>query len=123
MVLEVTENVPIAMRAQAAEMLSLARSLGCKIAIDDFGTRYSTAEALVSMPADIVKIDALFVRLQHWERAESFLTHLVGLASCVASEVVVEGIETDAQMQAARNAGATHVQGHLFCEPTLIPLY
>lgn len=123
LVLEITESLPMTALEQASELLQSVRSLGCRIAIDDFGTGYATVERLVSMPIDVVKIDAMFSRRKDREVTENFLAHLVGLASCVAPIVVVEGIETQAQLEAAAAAGASHVQGYLFCMPALMPTY
>jgi EAL domain-containing protein (putative c-di-GMP-specific phosphodiesterase class I) len=122
LVLEITESMPITPLFAAAELLQIIRGLGYKIAVDDFGTGYSTTELLFSIPVDIVKIDAFFVRHRR-DDSERFLRHMVGLASCAASTVIVEGIETYAQFEAAKTAGATHVQGFLLSEPTLAPVY
>jgi EAL domain-containing protein (putative c-di-GMP-specific phosphodiesterase class I) len=122
LVLEITESLPIATLPSAAEFLRSARALGYKIALDDFGTGYATPEALLSIPVDMVKVDAFFIQ-QGRGQARRFLHHIVGLASCVAPIVIVEGIETYAQLEAARAAGATHVQGFLLSEPTLVPVH
>ncbi|PRD41119.1 EAL domain-containing protein [Phyllobacterium phragmitis] len=120
MVLEVSEKLPISVALQAADLIQSVRSLGYKIAIDDFGAGYSTAQSLFSIPVDIVKIDAFFVQ-QERASSEQILAHMVGLAACAAPIVVVEGIETYEQLDAARLAGATHVQGYLLSEPTEVP--
>ena len=123
MILEITESLPIGTIDETAARLESLRSLGCQIAIDDFGTGYSTVEALVSIPVDIVKIDAMFVKPRQPAMDERILECMVTLASCVAPTVVVEGIETLAELNAARSAGASHVQGYLFCNPTLKPAH
>ncbi|GAB1584222.1 EAL domain-containing protein [Phyllobacterium phragmitis] len=120
MVLEITEKLPVATALQAADLIQSVRSLGYRIALDDFGAGYSTAQSLFSIPSDIVKIDAFFVQQQRMS-SERILAHMVGLASCAAPIVVVEGIETYEQLAAARSAGATHVQGYLLSEPTEVP--
>ncbi|MCZ4088912.1 EAL domain-containing protein [Sinorhizobium psoraleae] len=122
LVLEITESLPVATLLAAADLLQGVRELGYKVAIDDFGTGYSTPETLLAIPADIVKIDGFFVQRRGHEM-ERFLRHMVGLASCAASTVIVEGIETYAQFEAAKAAGATHVQGFLLSEPTLPPVH
>ncbi|HXV30282.1 MAG TPA: EAL domain-containing protein [Sinorhizobium sp.] len=120
-VLEFTESSPILTSSVAAELFQSIRALGYRIAVG-FGTGHLSPEALLSIPIDIIKIDALSVQ-QSCDEGERFLRHLVGLASCAAPTVVVEGIETYAQFEAARAAGATHVQGVLLSEPTLPPVY
>lgn len=122
LVLEITESLPIATLSMAAEFVQSARDLGYRIALDDFGTGHSTPESLLSIPVDIVKLDAFFIGHGRKE-GKAFLHHMVGLASCVAPTVVVEGIETYAQLEAAKRAGATHVQGFLLSEPTLAPVH
>ncbi|HEV7308138.1 EAL domain-containing protein [Ensifer sp.] len=122
LVLELTESLPVSAHPAARPFLQGVRNLGYRIALDDFGTGFSTPEALLSLPVDIVKIDGLFLRLGRSE-ARRFLQHMVGLASCVAPVVVVEGVETYEQFETAQAAGASHVQGFLLSEPTLAPLF
>ncbi|MBV7520546.1 EAL domain-containing protein [Ensifer sp. ENS12] len=122
LVLELTESLPVSGLPIAGRFLQSVQALGYRIAVDDFGTGFSTPEALLSLPVDIVKIDGFFLRLGR-DDAERFLSHMVGLASCVAPVVVIEGVETYAQFEAAQAAGATHVQGFLLSEPTLAPLF
>ncbi|WP_104667428.1 EAL domain-containing protein [Ensifer adhaerens] len=122
LVLELAESLPITALPMAERFVRNVRDLGYRVAVDDFGTGFSTPEALLSLPVDIVKIDGFFLRLGRAD-AERFLSHMVGLASCVAPVVVVEGVETYAQFEAAQAAGATHVQGFLLSEPTLSPLF
>ncbi|WP_429817958.1 EAL domain-containing protein [Ensifer sp. B1-9] len=122
LVLELTESLPMSGFPAAGRFLQNLQALGYRIAVDDFGTGFSTPEALLSLPVDIVKIDGFFLRLDRSD-AQRFLSHMVGLASCVAPIVVIEGVETYAQFEAAQAAGATHVQGFLLSEPTLTPLF
>lgn len=128
LVLEITECLPLATLPMAAEFIEGARELGYRIALDSFGTGHSTPESLLSVPVDIVKLDAFFIGRgqsggQGQGGSKGFLHHLVGLASCVAPAVVVDGIETYGQLEAVKKAGATHVQGFLLSEPTLYPVY
>ncbi|ACP21807.1 putative signal transduction protein (plasmid) [Sinorhizobium fredii NGR234] len=118
MVLEVTENLRPNGLSVAADLLKGARAIGYRIAIDKFGTGNSR----LSIPADAVKIDACFAQHRRGDAAP-ILRDMVALASCAATTVVVEGIETYDQLEAARIAGATHVQGFLLSEPTLPPIY
>ncbi len=118
MVLEVTENLPLKTLSVATDLLKGARAIGYRIAIDKFGT----GKSLLSIPADLVKIDACFAPHRRGDAAP-MLRDMVALASCAVSTVVVEGIETYDQLEAARTAGATHVQGFLLSEPTLPPIY
>jgi EAL domain-containing protein (putative c-di-GMP-specific phosphodiesterase class I) len=119
LVLEVTETLPIHSVEMAGHFLAQARRLGCRIAIDDFGVGFATAGRLFAMEADIVKVDALFVRdIRGALNGHGSLYHMVGLAACMAPVVVVEGIENAAHFAAAQMAGATHVQGYHFSWPS-----
>ncbi|MEY9199811.1 EAL domain-containing protein (putative c-di-GMP-specific phosphodiesterase class I) [Sinorhizobium fredii] len=115
MVLEVTQPLKTPF---AANLLGSARAMDYRIAIDRFGT----GNALSTIPVDLVKIDACFAQHRLGDAAP-ILRDLIALASFAASIVVVEGIETYDQLEAARCAGATHVQGFLLSEPTLPPVY
>ncbi|WP_037155313.1 EAL domain-containing protein [Rhizobium freirei] len=120
LIVEVTESYPLV--GAAIERVKIIRSLGCRIAIDDFGSGFATPASLLQVTADIVKIDAAFLRDNRRGRdGHDSLFHLVGFASCFAPFVVVEGIETQAQLGAARAAGATHVQGFLLSKPASLP--
>ena len=116
LVVEITETYPLA--DASIECVKMIRALGCRIAIDDFGTGFATPESLLQVAADIVKIDAAFIRDNRPGRdGRNSLSHLVGFAACFAPSVVVEGIETESQLEAARLAGATHAQGFLLSRP------
>jgi len=120
LVVEITETHPLI--GAAVERLKMIRALGCRTAIDDFGVGFATPANLLRVSVDIVKIDASFVRDNRPGRdGHDSLYHMVGFASCVAPLVVVEGIETEAQFEAARAAGATHVQGFLLSRLVRLP--
>ncbi|MEF0943910.1 EAL domain-containing protein [Rhizobium sp. BR 362] len=119
LVVEITETYPPV--GAAIERVKMIRALGCRIAVDDFGTGFATPAHLLQVSADIVKVDAAFVRdIRPGHNGGDSLYHLVGFASCLASTVIVEGIETEAQLEAARASGATHVQGFLLSKPVAL---
>lgn len=120
LVVEITETYPLI--GSAIERVKMIRSLGCRIAIDDFGSGFATPASLLKITADIVKIDAAFVRdNRRGHDGHDSLSHLVGFAACFAPHIVVEGVETETQLQAARAAGATHLQGFLLSRPVSLP--
>lgn len=123
LILEITESFPIQPRSGVTELIQCIRKLGYRVAIDDFGTGFSTPEVLLSMSVDIVKIDALFLGLHRQRKTSHLLRHMVGLASCVAPTIVVEGVETRNQLGLARAVGATHVQGYLLSDPAHSPIF
>jgi EAL domain-containing protein (putative c-di-GMP-specific phosphodiesterase class I) len=121
LVLDLTENEPFACSILASELISQVRRLGCRVAIDDFGCGYSNLHRLLSIPHDIVKLDALYVSdVRFGPDGQSSLYHMVGLAACTAPVVVVEGIESSDHLAVARSVGATHVQGSFLSKPCLL---
>lgn len=120
LIVEITETYPLV--GTAIERIKMIRSLGCRVAIDDFGSGFATPASLLRVSADIVKIDTAFLRDNRRGRdGHDSLSHLVGFAACFAPFVVVEGIETESQLDAARAAGATHLQGFLLSRPMSLP--
>ena len=70
------------------------REMGIRIAIDDFGTGYSSLGMLSQMPADIVKIDRLFISSIHENSFhQSFINAVIQLCHSVGIRVCVEGVE------------------------------
>ncbi len=118
LVVEVTETRPIKDIKEFVENLSLLRSLGCRIAVDDFGDGYMSPAMLLRLEVDIVKIDASLLRtIRSSGQKNSSLHHIVGFAKSVAPLVVVEGVEDARDVMRAAAAGATHVQGYFISKP------
>lgn len=112
LVIEITETAP---RGDIDPILGFVRAfrrVGCRIAIDNFGAGFSSLRFAVAAAPDIIKIDACYVREQAADAfGSTYLGHLVGLARCLATEVVVVGIENDSDLRRARDAAANWVQG------------
>jgi diguanylate cyclase (GGDEF)-like protein len=119
LVLEVTETQLLGDAANAAARFEELRALGVRIALDDFGTGYSSLSYLHSLPLDTLKIAKPFVdALTTGGREASFIGMIVELARTLELEVVAEGIETFAQLQALRDLGAGLGQGYLLGRPS-----
>ena len=118
LVLELTEVQPLGALSFCADAITELQNIGCRIALDDFGTGFASPRLLQMINFDIVKIDRAFVHdIRSSHNGRDSLQNMVGLASSFASFIVVEGVETAAQLDAARTAGASHVQGHFFSVP------
>lgn len=108
------------------EAVANYRQRGYVIAIDNFGRRHSNLDRLWRMQPEIVKIDrSLTAAAAEDERAALVLAKLVEIVHALSAVAVAEGIETQAQLKAARKAGAELVQGHLFGrpEPDCVPTH
>lgn len=122
LVLEITEQALVVSHEKAAAVLAELRERGCRIALDDFGTGYSSLAYLRRLPVDVLKIDRTFVTGAATESNDGrLLSAITALGASLGLTTVVEGIETEAELQAARTAGATHVQGYLLARPSPEP--
>lgn len=118
LILEITECKPLSDMVTMARWLAEVKELGCRVAIDNFGSGHVAPNQLLAMDVDIIKIDARCVQNIRPSRiGGNNLLHMVGLAACSAPIVVVEGIETGQHLQMARLAGATHAQGYYLSIP------
>src|SRR5262249_17620830 len=101
-------------------LVALARlkSLGIRLAIDDFGKGYSSLSYLHQFPCDMLKIDRSFISRMgvNGENTEIART-IVALAQGLGLEVVAEGIEARHQLTHLRNLGCQYGQGYLFSRP------
>jgi EAL domain-containing protein (putative c-di-GMP-specific phosphodiesterase class I) len=88
------------------------------VALDDFGTGNSSLSHLILFPFDKVKIDGSFTR-HITERADcaAIVSSIIGLGRSLGMVTIVEGVETDRQLETICAAGATFAQGHLFGKP------
>lgn len=117
-VLEMTESYFVTDMDALRSTFEELRALGVRIAMDDFGTGYSSLGLLSQSPADIVKIDRLFIRNIHEEDFNrSFIDAVIELCHSVGIEVTVEGVEQTTELDAVRSIGADCIQGFLVSRP------
>jgi diguanylate cyclase (GGDEF)-like protein len=122
--LEITESLAMEMEPRVLEQLRALRRDGVRIAIDDFGTGYSNLARLKELPVDRVKIDRSLVRdIATSAEARTICSAVVGLIQGLGMEVVVEGIESEAQMDVLRVIGCTLFQGYHLARPTAEQAY
>src|SRR4051794_32881606 len=96
---EITESVLLVDREEVADRLNILRDAGLKIAVDDFGTGYASLAYLTTLPLDSIKIDrGLIADLVGGERDRIVVKALIHLARELDLKVVVEGVETAAQL-------------------------
>ncbi len=115
LVFEVTERKPIEKMQQAQSVIAGLHALGCRIAMDDTGTGHSNLAYLQTLGVDIVKIDRVFVdMIKPGTDHVPVLDGLIAMAHDLGTEVVAEGVETEAQALYLRGRGVVHAQGYLF---------
>jgi diguanylate cyclase (GGDEF)-like protein/PAS domain S-box-containing protein len=116
--LEITENVLIEDMDAVARRASLLRGEGVRIAIDDFGTRYSSLGYLQTLPISTIKIDQSFVRdLGLRSSSDSIVAAMIGIARGLSLGVVAEGVERTEHLESLQALGCEVMQGYLFSRP------
>jgi len=108
----------------ARDTLAALKALGVRVALDDYGTGYSSLADAAALPVDEIKIDISFVAGLGTDRARTAIVHaIVGLGHALAAVVVVvvEGVETAAQAIALRALGCDFGQGFHFGRPASRP--
>ena len=118
LVLEVTETTLMHDADAAVGRLRELKELGVRLAIDDFGTGYSSLSYLRKMPVDILKIDRSFVSdLHDSPEAAAIVRSLIELGRTLDLELIAEGVELEAQLDALRAQHCDLAQGFLFAKP------
>lgn len=116
--LEITESTLVEVTESPATLREL-RDLGVSIAIDDYGTGYSSLDYLRRLPIDGLKLDRVFLHEVATDHAtEAIVSSTVKLANTLGLALVAEGIETDEQLTLLRNLGCPEGQGYYLGRPT-----
>lgn len=116
--LELTETVIMHCITDAARKIARLRSEGVSVSIDDFGTGYSSLSYLQQLRIDNLKIDRSFIRdITSDPKALSLTNALVSLAHALNMKVIVEGVETSGQLEAAIKMGCDTAQGYYLGRP------
>jgi diguanylate cyclase (GGDEF)-like protein/PAS domain S-box-containing protein len=119
--LEVTETALVqggAAGERARSELRELHELGVRLAVDDFGTGFSSLGQLRQFPIDVIKVDRSFVHgLQQNEKDTAITASVVGLAQALDLVAIAEGIESPTQLESLRALGCDVGQGYLFARP------
>ena len=91
---------------------------GITFAVDDFGTGCSSLQHLHRLPISVLKVDRWFVQHMYGPRgSEAIVNAMVSMAHSLGMHVVAEGVETEAQREAALGFGCDTIQGFLYSRP------
>ena len=116
--IEITESSLLHNTQLTHDVLSQLRAIGVRISLDDFGTGYSSLSYLHNFPLQKVKIDRSFLEGIDTDRPLTLLRGVARLSADLGMSVVVEGIETNEQLELISADGTvTEAQGYLFSRP------
>jgi EAL domain-containing protein (putative c-di-GMP-specific phosphodiesterase class I) len=118
LVIDVSEAITADSALTVSDALRVLRARGVRVALDDFGRGSSALSRLEQLPIDQIKVDRMFLANieDEWARAP-VAEAIVAMGHGLGVEVVVEGVETDAQLAFARRLGFDLAQGWLLGRP------
>ncbi|MBW8736401.1 MAG: EAL domain-containing protein [Streptomyces turgidiscabies] len=116
--LELTESVLMRRDDHIDAVLRTLKDLGVRIAVDDFGTGFSSLRYLREFPIDVLKIDKTFIDdIPEDPKQVALVEGIVHLADTLGLQVIAEGIEEQAQRELLASIGCRFGQGYLFAPP------
>lgn len=118
LIFEITESVLLADTAPTMDFLAQLKGLGVLLAVDDFGTAFSSLSYIRRFPFDDLKLDISFTsELPHSTRSMLLVEEICHLARSMEMTVIAEGIERQEQADALRGIGCDYGQGYLYARP------
>jgi len=101
-------------------LLNSAKTSGCRIAIDDFGSGFANFELFYFSEPDYIKLDRFLVSdINKDVRKRKFCTHIINLAHFFGISIIAEGIETEREFLSCRDMGVDLIQGYFVARPSL----
>lgn len=115
---EITETSLMSDMDKSQEVIKGISDMGISVAVDDFGTGYSSFEYLQKFEVSALKVDRAFVRgLPEEQSSKAICSAIIGLGKIMNLRVVVEGVETQGQLDAIEEMGALESQGYYSGKP------
>lgn len=116
--MEITETVLIESFTQVIETLRQLHEMGVRLALDDFGSGYSSLNYLSRLPMDHLKLDRALVLLARESGKQfDFVKTIISLAKIQGQLVIAEGVEDAEMAQTIRRCGCDYIQGYYYAKP------
>lgn len=116
--LELTErckNLPL---DQLCEEITYFKTLGCRVALDDYGIGSSSSNVVLNVPVDEIKIDMSFIKgIQNNKRQQCLVKSIIDFANAAGLMTCIEGVENEELEAYLKGFGATWFQGYHFSRP------
>ena len=117
-VLELTESMLLKITDDAANMLKQLGAMGIGIAVDNFGTGFSSLSYLKQLPIDSIKVDSSFVRdIGQEKNDDAIIRAIIAMTHSLKLNVVAEGVEREEQYRVLRDLDCDEFQGFYFSKP------
>ena len=121
-VFEILEDENIKSYELLISFIDEVKALGCKVAIDDFGSGYSNFEHLLKMNVDYLKIDASLIKNVAIDETSYKITKtIIEFAKSLNLQTIAEFVENEEIFKIVRELGADYSQGYFFSEPIAMP--
>ena len=122
LMVEITETAALEDSEVTSRFVAAVRGMGCKVALDDFGSGYTSFRHMKSLTVDVVKIDGAFVTdIEKNVENQVFIKTLMSLADGFGLQTVAECIETESEARILAAEGADFLQGWHFGKPVIEP--
>jgi EAL domain-containing protein (putative c-di-GMP-specific phosphodiesterase class I) len=115
---EVTETAAIDKLPKAVQFMEQLRGIGCRFALDDFGSGLSSYGYLKTLPVDYLKIDGRFVKDIHTDKvARAIIESITHVAHVMGIEIVAEWVEDEETLDTLQDIGVDYAQGYYIRPP------
>lgn len=122
--LEFTESAFLDGVDELYEFMEKLRAKGFRLAMDDFGSGYSSLNMLKNVPLDVVKIDKEFINeTVVTERGKTIVENTIALVNKLDMDLVAEGVENEPQAKFLMEAGCIVAQGFLYAKPVPVEVF
>jgi diguanylate cyclase (GGDEF)-like protein len=118
LIIEITEGATVLDSEDKQDILNRLKSLGFRIAIDDFGSGYSSLLYITKLPVDTIKIDRDFIqKIECDDFSRVLVVSIISIAKTLNLSVIAEGVETQEQAEALQKLGCELIQGYYISKP------
>ncbi len=117
LVLEILESEEVKDYNEIIKFINKFKKLGCKVAIDDYGSGYSSFEYVLKMDLDYIKIDASLIKNIEEEKSKIVVKNIIDLAKKLKLKTIAEYVENETILHVCQELGVDEYQGYYFSPP------